>query len=148
MRPCMLVPRALVTFVFLDAGFRCWGFDRVLQLVLRRRAGSSGWLPDEGLQRAQRTFRAVQTATMLYYRRREDCLPKALTTFHLLRRQGIPAELCFAVKKFPFAAHSWVEAYRQPLDDAPARLRAYTVIHRVAYGADHRLSNGIQETIA
>jgi len=132
MRSCMLIPRALVTFVVLDVGFRCWGFDRVLQLILRRRGGSAGWLPDEGLQRAQHTFRAVQTATMLYYRRREDCLPKALTTFHLLRRQGIPAELCFAVKKFPFAAHSWVEAYCQPLDDTPARLRAYTVIHRVA----------------
>lgn len=132
MRRYTLILRALFTFVLLDVGFRRRGFDRVLQRVLRRRPGSADWLPDEGLQQAQHTFRAVQNATMLYYRRREDCLPKALTTFHLLRRQGIPAELCFAVKKFPFTAHSWVEAYGHPLDDEPARLRAYTVIHRVA----------------
>jgi hypothetical protein len=116
----------------LAVGFRYWGFDRVLQFILRRRAGAARWLPAEAFQRAQLTFRAVQNATMLFYRRTEDCLPKALTTFHLLRRQGIPAELCFAVKKFPFTAHSWVEVQRQPLDDAPARLLAYTVIHRVA----------------
>jgi Transglutaminase-like superfamily len=69
---------------------------------------------------------------MFYYRRQKDCLPKALTTFHLLRRQGIPADLCFGVKKFPFSAHTWVEAFGESLDDDPLRLQHYTVIHRVA----------------
>jgi hypothetical protein len=69
---------------------------------------------------------------MFYYRRRKDCLPKALTTFYLLRRQGIPAEICFGVRKFPFAAHTWVEALGEHLDDDPSRLRHFTVIHRAA----------------
>lgn len=126
-----LTLRALFAFVLLDVGFRLLGFDRVLKLILRRRTNPAGWLPAEGKRQAENTFRAVQNATMFYYRRREDCLPKALTTFHLLRRQGIPAELCFGVRKFSFGAHSWVEAYGEPLDDDPTRLTTYTVIYRV-----------------
>lgn len=128
----VLTVRALAAFVLLDVGFWSLGFDRILRLVLHRPARPARRRDAEDRQQAQRTFRAVQHATMLYYRRGEDCLPKALATFHLLRRQGIPAELCFAVKKFPFAAHSWVEAYGEALDDRPARLRQYTVIHRVS----------------
>ncbi len=132
MRRHTLILRALLTFVVLDLAFHILGFDRLLELILRRRARASLRLAEAGRQEAQNTFAAVQDATMLYYRRREDCLPKALTTFHLLRRQGIPAELCFAVKKYPFTAHAWVEAYGEPLDDEPSRLKRYTVIHRVA----------------
>lgn len=130
--PFWLVCRALPAFALLDLGFRFVGFERVLSLLLRRPAGRVHRDPEQGRHQAKRTFLAVQNATMLYYRRGEDCLPKALTTFHLLRRQGIPADLCFAVKKFPFAAHAWVEVYGEPLDDEPARLRRYTVLHRVA----------------
>lgn len=132
MRRQLLILRALLTFVVLDLAFHVLGFDRLLRLILWRRSRTGSWLVADSRQEAQSTFAAVQDATMLYYRRREDCLPKALTTFHLLRRQGIPAELCFAVKKYPFTAHAWVEAYGEPLDDEPSRLKRYTVIHRVA----------------
>ena len=127
-----LTLRALSVFVLLDLGFRFLGFDRIFQRIMRLRATPGSWPPAEGRRQAEKTFRAVQNATMFYYRRREDCLPKAVTTFHLLRRQGISAELCFGVMKFPFGAHSWVEAYGEPLDDDPTRLSAYTVIHRAA----------------
>ena len=127
-----LTVAALATFVLLDLGFRWLGFDRVLQLVLRRRRPAAAWPVAEGRAQVRRTFEAVQRATMLYYRRRRDCLPTALATFTLLRRQGIPAELCFGVKKFPFAAHTWVEAWGEWLDDDPGRLRHYVVIHRIA----------------
>jgi len=127
-----LTLRALSTFLVLDVGFRLLGFDKVYRFIVRRRPGSALWAPEEGRLRAQRTFEAVQGATMFYYRRRKDCLPKALTTFHLLRRQGIPADLCFGVRKFPFAAHTWVESFGEPLDDNPARVRQFTIIHRAA----------------
>lgn len=131
-RSLALPLRALTTFMVLDLAFRLLGFGRVYGLLLRRHPRSAGWAPTEAKQQAKHTFQAVQTATMLYFRRRKDCLPKALTTFHLLRRQGIPADLCFGVKKFPFSAHTWVEAFGEPLDDDPPRLQHYTVIHRVA----------------
>lgn len=130
-RAYALTLRALFSFVLLDVGFRALGFDRVLKLVLRRRRNPAGWLPAEGKRQAENTFRAVQNATMFYYRRSEDCLPKAFTTFYLLQRQAIPAEICFGVKKFSFGAHSWVEVYGEPLDDDPSRLSDYTVIYRV-----------------
>lgn len=126
-----LTLRALVAFLALDLGFRLLGFGRVYRYVLGRRPRPARWPPAEGGRRARGTFRAVQNATALYYRSREDCLPKALATFHLLRRQGIPAELCFAVTKFPFSGHAWVESYGEILDDDPERPSLYTAIHRV-----------------
>jgi hypothetical protein len=123
---------ALATFVALDLALRLLGLDRVLRLARRRRRPAAGWSPADGQEQARRTFTAVDRATMLYYRRRQDCLPRALAIFILLRRQGIPSELCFGVKKFPFAAHSWVETCGERLDDDPGRLQRYVVIHRVA----------------
>jgi hypothetical protein len=131
-RTHILALRAFSTFLALDLGFRLLGFERVYRFVARRTRKPSGWAVAEGKQQAQRTFRAVQSATMFYYRRRKDCLPKALTTFYLLHKQGIPAEICFGVRKFPFAAHTWVEALGEHLDDDPSRLQHFTVIHRAA----------------
>jgi len=131
-RSFALTLRALATFVALNAGFRLLGFGRTLGLVRRRRPVYDHLLPTEARRRARDTFRAVQNATMLYFRRREDCLHQALTTWHLLRRQGISAELCFGVAKYPFGAHSWVDAHGEILDDDPERIQRYTVIYRLS----------------
>ncbi|HEY6324072.1 MAG TPA: lasso peptide biosynthesis B2 protein [Thermoanaerobaculia bacterium] len=130
LRSLALTLRALATFVALDAGFRVLGFGRTFEAVRRRRPVGSRLPPAQGLRRARATFQAVQNATMLYFRRRQDCLPKALGTWHLLRRQGIAADLCFGVAKFPFRAHSWVEFQGEILDDDPARVNRYTVLQR------------------
>jgi Transglutaminase-like superfamily len=127
-----LALRAFVAFAVLDVAFRFVSLERLLLQLRRRPFRPAGWSPSAGSAQAGRTFAAVQKATMFYYRRRRDCLPKALATFHLLRRQGLAAELCFGVKKYPFGAHAWVEAYGQPLDDDPPRLAAYTVIQRLS----------------
>jgi Transglutaminase-like superfamily len=128
----ILTVRAFSMFLILDMGFRLMGFQRIYQLVAHRARRPVDWNPLEAKVQAQKTFQAVQAATMFYYRRRKDCLPKALTTFHLLRRQGISAQICFGVRKFPFAAHTWVEAFGELLDDDPSRLPHFTVIHRAA----------------
>src|SRR6202035_6179282 len=114
------------------AAIRLFDVGRVVEMLGARRARAADWSPSAGRDQAERTYSAVQTATMFYYRRRRDCLPKAVTAFHLMRRQGLAAELCIGVKKFPFAAHSWVEAYGLQLDDDPPRLDALTVIHRIS----------------
>ena len=130
LRSLALTLRALATFVAFDAGFRVLGFGRTFAAVRRRRPVGAPLPRAEGLRRARATFQAVQNATMLYFRRRQDCLPKALGTWHLLRRQGIAADLCVGVAKFPFRAHSWVEFQGEVLDDDPARVSKYTVLHR------------------
>lgn len=127
----LLTLRALLAFVALDTALRLADVGRILAVLGRQRARAAAWPAPAGREQAERTYAAVQRATMLYYRRRRDCLPKAVTAFYLLRRQGLAAELCFGVKKFPFAAHSWVEAYGVQLDDDPSRLEALTVIHRI-----------------
>ena len=40
----------------------------------------------------------------------DDCLPRSIHLARALHRSGIPADVCFGVRKFPFAAHAWVES--------------------------------------
>lgn len=113
-----LAGQALLTFVVLDLGFRLFGFARVYRLVQwwsrRYGAGQSvTWEPVVG-----RTLEAVAVATRYYWRRRLDCLPRALTVFLLLRRKGVPATLRIGVKRFPFAAHAWVECRESTIGES------------------------------
>lgn len=126
----LLTARALWMFLLLNLGFRVLGFHRVQSLVTRPSGPPTPPPRHDWPEHARSTFEAVQKATSFYYRRQKDCLPKALTTFYLLRRQGVPARLCYGVRKFPFAAHAWVEASGEILDDRPSRIATYTVIHQ------------------
>ena len=114
-----LTVQTVLIFVLLDVGFRVFGFPRVFVLVDRwgRRAGE---VPALAFQRrtVRRTLGAVRAATRYYFRRRLDCLPRSLAIYVLLRRQGVPATLRIGVKRFPFAAHAWVECLGEVLDDS------------------------------
>jgi hypothetical protein len=125
LRTAALATRAWWLFVRLDRRIARGRFDaRSLAPAGPPRQGAP-----TARERSEDTWAAVQAATRWYYRRQQDCLPKAVTTFELLRRQGLPARLCFGVRKFPFAAHSWVEASGLVLDDDPPRVAFYQVIH-------------------
>lgn len=52
---------------------------------------------------------------------RPTCLPRSLVLWHMLRRQGTPAELHIGVRKDDgeFNAHAWVEHAGQVINDAP-----------------------------
>ncbi|MEX2536936.1 MAG: lasso peptide biosynthesis B2 protein [Trueperaceae bacterium] len=58
----------------------------------------------------------VQTAA-LYYRPGARCLPQAVAITRLLRCQQHPVTMVVAVRRFPFAAHAWVECEGQVLTD-------------------------------
>ena len=111
--------QALVIFVFLDVGFRVFGFPRVFRFV-KQWGGRTGRVaaPTAQERLVRRSLLAVHTATRYYYRRRLDCLPRALTLYVLLRRRGVLATLCIGVKRYPFGAHAWVECLGQVLDDS------------------------------
>lgn len=53
----------------------------------------------------------------LFYRPGARCLPQAIAVARRLRRQGYPVTLVIAVRRFPFAAHAWVECNCQLLTD-------------------------------
>lgn len=118
-----LTLQALLVFVGLDVGFRLFGFPciyRIAQHWSSRRtvAPSGGCDPVVG-----RTLDAVRVATRYYWRRRLDCLPRAMAVHLLLRYRGVPATLCIGVKRFPFAAHAWVECEGRVLDGSVSTWR-------------------------
>jgi hypothetical protein len=126
-----LTLRAFVLFILIDIGFGIAGFDVVYERIVRRGRSRTAELPRTSeAARVRDTLAAVMHATRWYYRTRLDCLPKALTLFSLLRNQGIPAELCLGVKRFPFAGHAWVEVNGAVIDTKPEQVRPYTVITR------------------
>lgn len=53
----------------------------------------------------------------LSYRPGARCLPQAVAITRLLRRAGYPVTLVVAVRRFPFAAHAWVECAGEILTD-------------------------------
>ena len=111
--------QAILIYVVLDLGFRVLGFPRVFLFV--DRWGRRSVVPaSAATQKAmiRRTLDAVGIATRYCYRCRLDCLPRAMTIYLLLRRRGVPATLCIGVKRYPFAAHAWVECLGDVIDDS------------------------------
>jgi hypothetical protein len=53
----------------------------------------------------------------LYYRPGARCLPQAVASARLLRCRDYPVTLVIAVRRFPFAAHAWVEYDGEVLTD-------------------------------
>ncbi len=113
-----LTGRALLIFVLLDIGFFTFGFPRVYRFVRWWSRGSSISESTAPRRIVERTLEAVRAATRCYWRRRLDCLPRALTIYLLLRRRGVPATLHIGVKRYPFGAHAWVECLGEVLDDS------------------------------
>ena len=111
--------QALLVFVSLDLGFRVFGFPRVFLFVDRwgRRSVDAASVAAQRLT-VDRAIEAVRTATRYYYRRRLDCLPRAVAVYVLLRCRGVPATLRIGVKRFPFGAHAWVECLGEVIDDS------------------------------
>ena len=111
--------QALAVFVLLDAGLRVFGFPRVFRFVDWWGRRSVRAAPPAVQRRSlRRTLDGVRNAGRYYHRRRLDCLPRSIAIYVLLRRQGVPATLRVGVKRFPFAAHAWVECLGGVLDDS------------------------------
>jgi hypothetical protein len=128
---CLLTLKVIILFICLSCGFRFFGFDRTRQTMLRRtRKISSGPPCDVDKLILERIVAAVDAATRYYYRKRLDCLPRAMVIYYLARRSAVPVEFCLGVKKYPFAGHSWVEYQGEIIGDRPNRVKPYTVLVR------------------
>ena len=110
--------QALLIFVLLDAGFFVLGFPRTYRFTRWWSGAARAAASSSHRRHVALTMEAVRTATRYYWRRRLDCLPRALTIHLLLRRRGVPATLHIGVKRYPFGAHAWVECLGDVLDDS------------------------------
>jgi hypothetical protein len=126
-----LIAKVIWIFVLLDCGFKLVGFDRTRSALVRR-AKRTRVLPAEHkmVSSLDEIIAAVSRGTRFYYRKRLDCLPRALTTYYLARKASIPVEICLGVKKYPFAGHCWVEYDGNIIADTPSRVRMYTILAR------------------
>lgn len=63
-----------------------------------------------------------------------NCLPRSLTLWYLLRRQGLDSQLCLGVRRINgiFNAHAWLEYQGQPLNDTPDVRQRFAVFEGLA----------------
>ena len=111
--------RALLLLPAIGLGLRMFGFGKVQAMLNASRVTDSCKLaPDAALKIALAAVRMVSGAARRGFYR-ANCLPTSLVLAHLLRRQGIAADLRVGVRKVAGAleAHAWVEHHGQPLND-------------------------------
>lgn len=75
---------------------------------------------------------------VISYRGVEDCLPRSLALFVYLRRCGFAAHHFIGVRRYPFAAHAWVE-YASDMLLAPRR---FVTMPDTAFLSDLERRNG------
>jgi hypothetical protein len=62
----------------------------------------------------------------------QDCVPRSLALFRFLRSAGVPAEHCIGVRRFPFAAHAWVEHRGHVVHDDPPWRSGFQLLARIS----------------
>lgn len=86
---------------------------------------------DELLKRSTAAFRIAENFFFLKSAPM-DCLPRSLALFRFLRVVGLPVEHCIGVRRFPFAAHAWIEYRGFVVNDNPSRQSVFKVLARIA----------------
>ena len=108
-----LLLQSVAGLTFTAATLRLFGYKRVQRWLRRKQSVRSS----AGLDEARRRALAVQrVARRLPY---ATCLPRSLTLWWLLQRQGIEADIHVGVKKEDgeLKAHAWVECQGTILGD-------------------------------
>lgn len=131
----VLIMRAWFRLLMIDCRLKFTRFESVQKWIVKAAkleanhrsaiASSIPWIIDEAC-------RVVQIASKFYYRVRRDCLPAGMLAFYLMRRQGLPVELCIGVRKFPFKAHAWVALEGRIVFTTPADVAKYKVIMKMS----------------
>lgn len=93
------------------------------------RIGPANAVPEAAMSYALRLGRLARIAGR-YVPTNGSCLRQSLLVWWLLRRKGVPAELCIGVRKQEgLAAHAWVEVAGQPVNDAPDVAERFAPFH-------------------
>lgn len=121
-RERLLLSQSLVLLPFAALALSVMGLGRYQRLLERFSRGSKAGVGGDGRglrDRVRKTARLVEAAGR-YGPYRAKCLPKSLTLWWLLRRQGIESQVRFGARKNArrMEAHAWVEFEGTPLNDS------------------------------
>lgn len=124
-----VVLHSLILLPIVALGLRLQGTKRTAS-ALRRASGKVA--RKKILLSPVETARLVASASSFL---RTTCLPRSMVLCHLLRRDGIPAEMRLGVSKSEggaFSAHAWVELDGLPLAESTKVRERYAVLPRSA----------------
>lgn len=127
------VAQATVLLPFVAASLRLAGFQKTYRWLEGsqpdRPQAVEAWV-SESVDMAMRNFPFYQPT----------CLSRSLVLWHMLRRQGTPAELHIGVRKADgdFVAHAWVEHAGQVINDAPDIAERFAPLDTLAFRLEAR----------
>ncbi|MEO8201268.1 MAG: lasso peptide biosynthesis B2 protein [Gemmatimonadota bacterium] len=124
--------RILTTSLVLPLLLRLVPFDRLAEKVGRRRSSRT---PSQAQQLAI-AARVDRVLGLLPPPWRRTCLTRSIVLYHLLRRNGLPVELCLGVRRGVngMDAHAWLELNNGPYLE-PATEAGFEIIARFPAGA-------------
>jgi hypothetical protein len=107
-------------------------YARFAQLAASEMEGGSAG-GDALEQRLNAGVRAFARAENFFLLRRatNDCLPRSLALFGLLRELGVPVEHHIGVQMLPFLAHAWVQCGERVVHDDQRNPQRFTTIARL-----------------
>lgn len=112
---------ALLALAAVKTALHVVGFGRTVSHIKRVQGGPRP--PDASdMAVAHATARAVAVSAA-FSPWRALCLEQSLAVLYLLRRRGLPAELCMGVQPYGFTAHAWIELNGEVLNDDSELLR-------------------------
>lgn len=108
------VAQASVLLPVVAVSLRLAGFQKTYRWL-------EGYQPTDVKVGGAPTGESVDIAARNFPLYRPTCLPRSLVLWHMLRRQGEPAELHIGVRRIDgdFNAHAWVEQGGMVINDAP-----------------------------
>ena len=138
-----LLMQAIMVLPLIYAALRFAGLRRVCaalsRLTLKNEVVSNLGAADSSRQ-AEATFRLVEVAASRVPWQL-TCLPTSITTWCLLRRQGIPGRLRIGTRKAgdQLEAHAWIESSQLVLNGSPDGQHQYLAFAGSLLQTDERL---------
>lgn len=115
--------RSLMTLSLVRLSLVLFGLGRTVRVIRRLDRGRAACAAHD-VATARGVEASVAKAAALFPGR-ALCLEQSLTLYTLLRRSSVAARLRLGVQSYPFAAHAWVEADGEPLNDIAEHIAFY-----------------------
>ncbi|HKT07976.1 MAG TPA: lasso peptide biosynthesis B2 protein [Gemmatimonadaceae bacterium] len=115
--------RSMMTLSLVRLSLVLFGLGRTVRLISRLDRRRLAGTPCDAA--SARSIEASVAKAAALFPGRALCLEQSLTLYALLRRSSVSARLRLGVQPYPFAAHAWVEADGEPLNDIAEHVAFY-----------------------